>query len=184
MSSRLATPRLTVEPLDVDAHVALLHRWVSHPRSAFWGMLDATVAEVAVEYSRIATEPHHHAHLGRADGVPQFLVETYDPRHSELSGLPELEEGDLGMHVLVAPTDTPRAGFTWAVFRTVMTLCFRDDSVRRVVVEPDVRNDKITRLNTAAGFVVARHITLPTKTAALSFCTREAFAASPLGGTS
>ena len=92
--------------------------------------------------------------------------------------------GDLGMHVLVAPPETPRPGFTRPVFRTVMALCFQDDSVRRVVVEPDVRNDRIARLNAAAGFVVARHIMLPTKTAALSFCTREAFAASSLGRTS
>jgi len=182
--TRPDSPRLTIEPLDLDTHVALLHQWVSHPRSAFWGMVEATLAEVAAEYSRIAAEPHHHAHLGRADGVPQFLVETYDPRHSELSGLPDLAEGDVGMHVLVAPPVTPRPGFTRQVFRTVMTLCFQDDSVRRVVVEPDVRNDRIARLNAAAGFVVARHITLPTKTAALSFCTREAFAASSLGRTS
>ena len=36
-----------------------------------------------------------------------------------------------------------------------MTLCFQDESVRRVVVEPDVRNEKIAQLNAAAGFVVA-----------------------------
>jgi hypothetical protein len=183
----LATPfigmRLTIEPLDVDAHIGLLHEWVTHPRSAFWGMLGATVAEVAAEYSRIAGDPGHHAHLGRADGVPQFLVETYDPHHSELRGLPQLADGDLGMHLLVAPVEVRRTGFTREVFRAVMAFCF-DDSVRRVVVEPDVRNEKIARLNAAAGFVVAHHVALPTKTAALSFCTREAFAASQLGGVS
>ena len=183
-STQLAGPRLTIEPLDVEAHAALLHEWVTHPRSVYWGMLGATVAEVALEYSRIAAEPRHHARLGRADGVPQFLVETYDPQHSELRGLPDLAEGDLGMHVLVAPPDKPRPGFTREVFRAVMRLCFQDESVRRVVVEPDVRNERIARLNADAGFVVARRIALPTKTAALSFCTREAFAASPLGRTS
>ena len=183
-AAQLARPRLTIGPLDVDAHAVLLHTWVTHPRSVYWGMAGATVADVAAEYSRIDAEPRHHAHLGRADGVPQFLVETYDPSHSELSGLPELKAGDLGMHVLVAPPVTVRPGFTREVFRAVMTMCFRNVSVRRVVVEPDVRNTKIARLNADAGFVVARHVTLPTKTAALSLCTREAFAASPLGGMS
>jgi hypothetical protein len=51
-----------------------------------------------------------------------------------------------------------------------------------VVVEPDARNDKIAVLNAAVGFVVARTVELPDKTAALSFCTREGFAASALGG--
>jgi len=183
-STQLVAPRLTLEPLDVDAHAALLREWVTHPRSVYWGMLGATVSEVTREYSRIAAEPRHCAQLGRADGVPQFLVETYDPQHSELGGLPDLAEGDLGMHVLVAPPDRVRPGFTRAVFRAVMALCFQDESVRRVVVEPDVRNEKIAQLNADAGFVVARLIELPNKTAALSFCTREAFAASLLGRTS
>ena len=174
--------RLTLEPLDVEAHAGLLHAWVTHPRSVYWGMLDATSADVATEYGRIAADPHHHAHLGRADGTPQFLAETYDPAHSELRGLSELRPADLGMHVLVAPTDAPVPGFTTAVFRTVMEFCFRNPSVARVVVEPDVRNERIARLNAAAGFVVARHVPLAGKTAALSFCTRAAFRASELGG--
>jgi hypothetical protein len=84
------------------------------------------------------------------------------------------------MHVLVAPTDAPVPGFTRRVFRAVMAHCFTSPAVARVVVEPDVRNDRIAALNAEAGFVVARPVTLPTKEAALSFCTREAFAASPL----
>lgn len=167
----------------MEEHLGLLHGWVTDPKARFWGMLGATAAAVAEEYHRIAEHPHHHAHLGRVDGVPEFLVETYDPARSELAGLvglPELQPGDLGMHVLVAPTDQPRPGFTREVFRTVMQFCFSDAAVRRVVVEPDVGNAKIARFNAAAGFVVAREIPLPGKTAALSFCTREAFAASPL----
>ena len=73
------------------------------------------------------------------------------------------------MHVLVAPTDTPVHGFTAPCSRAVMEHCFADPAVRRVVVEPDVRNDRIRGLNAAVGFRVARTITLPTKKAALSF---------------
>ena len=102
--------RLTVEPLDLERDLGLLHRWVTHPRSVYWGMQGATRAEVAQEYAHIAEDPHHEALLGRADGVPQFLVERYDPFHvEELSPLPELEPGDVGMHLLVAPTESPGA---------------------------------------------------------------------------
>lgn len=174
--------RMTVEPLDPTRHLALLHAWVTHPRSVFWGMQDATVEQVHDEYARIAADPHHHALLGRADGEPAFLMERYDPAHSPLAGLPELRAGDVGMHVLVAPTDRPVHGFTSAVLRRVMEECFADPSVRRVVVEPDVRNDKIAALNAAVGFVVCRTVDLADKTAALSFCTRADFFSSALGG--
>ena len=171
--------RLTVGPLDPTRDLALLHAWVTHPRAVYWGMLDATREQVHDEYARIAADPHHHALLGRADGVPAFLMEHYDPAHSPLAGLPELRPGDVGMHVLVAPTDRPVRGFTAAVMRRVMEQCFADPSVLRVVVEPDVRNDKIATLNAAVGFVVSRTVDLADKTAALSFCSRADFS-SPL----
>ena len=173
--------RLTVEPLDPTRDLALLHAWVTHPRSVFWGMQDATREQVHDEYARIADDPHHHALLGCADGQPTFLMERYDPAHSPLAGLPELRPGDVGMHVLVAPTDRPVHGFTAAVLRRVMEECFADPSVRRVVVEPDVRNERIAALNAAVGFVVSRAVDLPDKTAALSFCSRADFS-SALGG--
>jgi hypothetical protein len=139
------------------------------------------VDEVHTEYARIADDPHHEALLGRADGSPAFLMERYDPAHSPLAELPELRTGDVGMHLLVAPTDTPVPGFTAAVMRRVVVECFADPAVARVVVEPDVRNDKIAALNAAVGFRVVRSIELPDKTAAFSVCTRADFAASQLG---
>ncbi len=50
--------------------------------------------------------------------------------------------------------------------------CFADPGVRRVVVEPDVRNERIRALNAAFGFRELRTITLPTKEAALSVLDR------------
>jgi RimJ/RimL family protein N-acetyltransferase len=171
---------IRIVPLDAETDADLLHGWVTHPRSVFWEMQDATLADVAREYDAIADNPHHDAFIGLVDNVPQFLVERYDPRHSPLAGLPEIAEGDVGMHVLVAPTDEPEHGFTRTVMRAVMQFCFADPGVRRVVVEPDARNTAIGALNKAAGFVVLRDVELPTKTAALSVATRDSFAHSEL----
>ncbi len=174
--------RLTIEPLELPRDLATLHAWVTHPRSVFWGMQGAGVDEVHSEYARIADDPHHEALLGRADGSPAFLMERYDPANSPLAELPELLPGDVGMHLLVAPTDTPVPGFTAAIMRRVIEECFADPAISRVVVEPDIRNDKIAALNAAAGFRVVRPVDLPDKTAAFSVCTRASFAASQLGG--
>ncbi len=171
---------VTFEPVDVDRDAAMLHDWVTHPRSVFWGMQTATVDEVREAYAVIDADPHHHAWLGRVDGEPAFLAEIYDPAHSELATVYEVRDGDIGMHVLVAPTDRPRHGFTSAVFRAVMELCLDDPRHRRVVVEPDVRNLRIAALNAAAGFRVEREVELADKTAALSTCTREQFTQSEI----
>ncbi|HWM74071.1 MAG TPA: GNAT family N-acetyltransferase [Nocardioides sp.] len=171
---------MTLEPLELARDLGRLHAWVTHPKAVYWEMQGASVQDVETEYSLIAENPHHDAWLGRVDGEPAFLAETYDPYHSELAQIPELRPGDLGMHVLVAPTDVPVPGFTRRVFREVMAHCFADPAIRRVVVEPDVRNDRIAALNKVAGFEVVRTVRLRNKEAALSFCTRAAFEESEL----
>ncbi|MBH5335252.1 acetyltransferase [Streptomyces pactum] len=172
-----ALGEFAVRGLDPDADAALLHGWVTHPKSAFWMMQDADVAEVAREYRRITEHPHHEAFIGLHRGSPAFLVERYDPSQVELVGLYDPLPGDVGMHFLCAPTDTPLHGFTRAVITTVMEFLFTDPRVRRVVVEPDVRNTAVHALNAAVGFEVVGPVRKPEKEALLSTCTREQFQA-------
>lgn len=167
----------TVRPLDPLKDAELLHRWVTDPKAAFWMMQDARLQDVEREYMRIAAHEHHHAHLGLHDGEPAFLMERYDPRYVELTGLYDPEPGDVGMHFLVAPTDRPVHGFTRAVITAVMEELFADPDTRRVVVEPDVTNKAVHALNEAVGFAPVREIDKPEKRALLSFCTREQFVA-------
>ncbi|GAA3498254.1 GNAT family N-acetyltransferase [Streptomyces prasinosporus] len=167
----------TVRPLDPLRDAELLHRWVTDPKAAFWMMQDAKLQDVERAYMEIAADEHHHACLGLHDGEPAFLMEWYDPAHRELVGLYEPEPGDVGMHFLVAPTDTPLHGFTRSVITAVMAHLFADPANRRVVVEPDVSNKAVHALNEAVGFVPVREIDKPEKRALLSFCTREQFVA-------
>ncbi|MFI6482859.1 GNAT family N-acetyltransferase [Nonomuraea sp. NPDC050663] len=167
--------RFAVRPLDPVADAVLVHSWVVHPKAAFWMMGDADVARVREVYAGIAAHPHHDAFLGTRDGAPCFLVERYDPRHVELAGLYGHADGDVGMHFLCAPAPRPVHGFTLEVITTVMAWLFADPAVRRVVVEPDIRNHAVHALNAAVGFEVAGPVDKPEKRALLSFCTRERF---------
>ncbi|MEC4014910.1 GNAT family N-acetyltransferase [Streptomyces sp. H27-D2] len=166
-----------VRPVDPDADIALLHGWLTHPKSAFWLMQDAGTADVETEYRRIAADPHHEAFVGLHEGRPAFLVERYDPAYVELVGLYQPQDGDVGMHFLCAPTDTPLHGFTRAVIGTVMDLLFADPATRRVVVEPDVSNTAVHALNAAVGFEIVTGIAKPEKDAYLSVCTRQRYLA-------
>lgn len=173
-------PRLgtfALRPVDPAADAALLHRWVTHPKSAFYLLQDATQADVEREFTGIAAAEHHDAFLGLHEGEPRFLMERYDPAHVELKGLYEARPGDVGMHFLCAPADRPVHGFTLAVIDTVMDMLFADPATRRVVVEPDVRNTAVHALNEAVGFRVERTLAKPEKDAYLSVCTREQYEA-------
>ncbi|MFD6911005.1 GNAT family N-acetyltransferase [Streptomyces virginiae] len=164
-----------VRPLDPFADAELLHGWVTHPKASFWMMQDASLPDVEREYMRIAAHEHHQAFIGLHEGRPAFLMETYDPSELELVGLYDAQPGDVGMHFLVAPSDTPLHGFTRAVITTVMAAIFADPTTERVVVEPDVANTAVHALNEVVGFVPERQVTKPEKEALLSFCTRARF---------
>ena len=167
----------SIRPVDPEADAALLHGWVTQPKARFWQMQDADVERVAREYRAIADAPGHDAYLGLHEGRPAFLLERYDPARDPVGDTYPVENGDVGMHFLVAPTDEPVHGFTREVIGSVMELLFADRATRRVVVEPDVRNDAVHALNAAVGFEPAGTVELPGKQALLSFCTREQFEA-------
>lgn len=167
---------LTLRPVDPAADGDRLYRWLTHPKSEFWRMRDATRDEVVREFDRIAAHPRHDAFLGLHNGEPAFLAERYDPR-DHLAGVYPVGTGDVGMHFLVAPTDVPVHGFTRAVLAAVLDHLFADPAVARIVVEPDVRNTAVHRLNRAAGFRVLDTVAVAGKRAYLSVCTRADYRA-------
>ena len=121
----------TFRPLDPLEDAELLHRWLTHPKAAFWMMQDARQEDVERAYMEIAADEHQHALLGLLNGEPAFLMEQYDPAHRELVGLYEPEPGDVGMHFLVPATDTPVHGFTRAVITAVVAHLFEDPATER-----------------------------------------------------
>jgi RimJ/RimL family protein N-acetyltransferase len=171
----------TFRCVEATADAPLIHSWVTRPYASFWGMQSATVEDVVEEYSKIQSSGHHHALLGLDGGVPAFLMEEYLPARSPLNQAYAVQPGDIGMHLLVAPPEKPRRGFTADVMEAVLDRLFLKPGVDRVVVEPDARNTKIQALNSRLGFRPAGVVTLPDKEALLSFCTQADFQSARTG---
>jgi siderophore synthetase component/RimJ/RimL family protein N-acetyltransferase len=199
--------QITFRPVDPARDAPLVHAWLTHPRARYWEMTDHSPEQTREYLRAIADDPGQDGWIGRvadtahgddapsdhgaddlSDQADVVYVETYDPAILIPPDALRARAGDLGMHVLVGPpVGEPRHGFTAEVMGAVMRFCFGDRRAERVVVEPDVRNDRILAKNAAAGFRVLRELDLTvdghSKRAALSVCTREDFATSPLGGT-
>lgn len=168
---------LALRPVDPHADALLLHGWVTHPKAVFWQMSGCSVGEVEREYARIAASPAHDAFIGLHARRPAFLVERYDPAYDDVGRCYPVQQGDVGLHLLTAPADPPVHGFTRAVMVTAMEFLFADEAACRVVVEPDVRNQAIHRLNAAVGFRVLDLVSLPGKRALLCACSRAGYVA-------
>jgi siderophore synthetase component/RimJ/RimL family protein N-acetyltransferase len=176
-TDRCGTGAIRLRPLRMPDDMPLVHGWVSGEHARYWGLVGRSVAEVEAAYREILRPPGSRAFIGLCAGEPAFLVERYDPADDPIGTYYEVRRGDVGMHILVAPPERRTPGHTWQVFSAVMDFLFADDSVERIVVEPDIRNDKIHRLNRRAGFVYQRVVQLPRKTAYLAFCTRAQYEA-------
>lgn len=189
MASNMASPdavferhvqdvgRLSLQPLNVPKDIPQLHDWMTRDYARFWNMQNYSLKELEDFYRTLMESGHACAFMGQLDGKASFLVECYDPRHDQIGKHYAPPPGDYGMHFLLAPAETPVSGFSYAVICTILEFMFSDKAVSRIVVEPDIQNDKIHVLNTRAGFEYDRQLELPEKTAHLAFCTREQFAA-------
>ncbi|GAC70655.1 putative siderophore biosynthesis protein [Gordonia soli NBRC 108243] len=177
----MSNQRLESARIDPDRDAVTVHQWLTHPKSKYWDMLDSSLAEVTTfltDNIADAGDSEHGLRIGYSDGAPQFMFELYDPLTSDLAapGTGYVHaEGDIGMHLLVAHADHGLSGFTGKVMLYIMRTAFLEVGASRVVVEPDVRNDAVQKLNAAVGFRVAGDYPVADKIARLSYCTRADF---------
>jgi hypothetical protein len=175
-----------VLPLDPKADAGVVHGWVSEPRAAFWGMNGLTEEQVREIYAHLDTLDTHHAFLALHDGKPVGLLQTYEPDADRVGECYDVEPGDIGVHVLLAPAgrDGARPGWSTSVLAAFSAFVLVGLDRRRVVVDPDVRNEKAIARFLRQGFergpvVVLPEIDLPDvylpeKRAQLAFLRREA----------
>jgi hypothetical protein len=174
-----------IRPVDAEADAAVLHGWVSAERASFWGMNGLTRDQVAEIYAHMAGLDTHHAYLVELDGGPVAVLQTYEPSEDRVSECYEVEPGDIGVHVLLAPAGErgARPGWSSALMSVFASYVLVGQDRRRVVVDPDVRNEKALARFLRQGFEVGPVVTLPEidlpdvylpeKTAQLAFLRRE-----------
>ena len=152
-----------IRPLDPSADAEVVHRWVSEERALFWGMNGLTRDQVAEIYAHMATLDTHHAFLLTKDGEPVALLQTYEPEADRVSECYEVQDGDIGIHVLLAPAGPggARPGWTAALFGVITSYVLKGPGRRRVVVDPDLRNEKAVARFLRQGFAAGPVVVLP-----------------------
>ncbi|GHH57421.1 penicillin amidase [Streptomyces umbrinus] len=172
--------------VDPDADLDVLHAWVTAERARFWGMGGFGREQVLETYRHLDSLDTHHAFLAVLDGRPAALFQTYEPAADRVSECYEVEPGDIGVHLLIAPAGAgdERPGYSSALLTAFTVYVMGVLDKRRVVVEPDPRNEKAIARLTRQGFVLGPPVVLPeidlpevhlpAKKAQLAFLTREA----------
>ncbi|MEO0814680.1 MAG: GNAT family N-acetyltransferase, partial [Myxococcota bacterium] len=167
-----------IRPYEVDRDSEFLHGWGQLDYAVFWGLQGKTLAEVRAEYEQLVSREAYEVLVGEVDGNPAFDLERYDPEFDELGKLYPTRDGDCGIHLIVAPRPkNPVPHFTWFMFRASLQRVFAESHVRRVVVEPDIRNRKMFMLCERLGFELDRVVELSHKTAQMAMLARDRYEA-------
>ncbi|MFH0245663.1 GNAT family N-acetyltransferase [Streptomyces sp. HK10] len=166
-----------VVPVDPARDIGLLYGWVSRERARFWGMRDHTREQVLEIYGYLDSLSTHHAYLLHLDDRPVALFQTYEPGADPVGEYYEVRPGDFGLHLMVGPADGgARPGFTGTLLTVFLAyLLAEDPGRRRIVAEPDARNEKAVSRLLRTGFVLGPEIEMPNKRARLVFLDRDAF---------
>ncbi|MEV7993228.1 GNAT family N-acetyltransferase [Streptomyces sp. NPDC086077] len=152
-----------VLPLDAKGDAEVVHGWVSQERAVFWGMNGLTQDEVAGIYAHLDTLDTHHAYLLVKDGEPVALFQTYEPQADRVGECYDVRPGDIGVHLLLAPAGAggSRLGWTTSLIGAAASYVWLVLGRRRVVVDPDVRNEKAIERFLRLGFVAGPKVVLP-----------------------
>ncbi|WP_030682882.1 GNAT family N-acetyltransferase [Streptomyces cellulosae] len=152
-----------VLPLDAHADAGLVHAWASEERAVFWGMNGLTQNQVSEIYAHMATLDTHHAHLLLKDAEPVALLQTYEPEADRVGLCYDVRPGDIGVHLLLAPAGPggARPGWSAALLVAVSSYVLKGLDRSRVVVDPDVRNEKAITRFLKQGFEAGPVVVLP-----------------------
>lgn len=162
---------ISCRPLKWPNDLSLIYSWVTSSKAAYWGLQDARINDINHTYDEILKTAH--VFIGLVQGKPQFLFESYDPKNECLDIHYDYKFGDKGIHILIAPTESPIKGFSEYVMRFVLEFHFNELNTSRIIVEPDCRNNKIHKLNKKVGFNYFKTVNLPNKRAFLAILSKH-----------
>ncbi|MET4159135.1 GNAT family N-acetyltransferase [Agromyces sp. PvR057] len=159
--------------LDPDAHLDVIHAWVTQPRARFWGLGELSRQELRDLYAYVDGLETHHAFLVFRDGTPVVLLQTYEPEHDPVGECYIVEPGDVGLHVFIGDRGAPIDAFTTRISRVLGDFLFASPGAQRIVIEPDVDNEAAVQRMVRTGFEPGPVIDLPTKRGQLAFLSRD-----------
>ncbi|MGH3793357.1 MAG: GNAT family N-acetyltransferase [Pseudonocardiaceae bacterium] len=158
----------SLRPLDPDRDLDLVHSWMNDPEVArFWEM-PWPRSRISGYLHRQGAGPHSAPYLGALDGVAMSYWELYRADLDPLAEYYDALDNDAGVHLLLGPAQYRGRGLAEGLLRAVSGWQLdADPRARRVVAEPDVRNQRSVRVFERAGFHRVTDIDLPDKRAAL-----------------
>jgi RimJ/RimL family protein N-acetyltransferase len=87
----------------------------------------------------------------------------------------EFDEYDQGLHLLIGHKNYLGKGYIYPLLLSILKQKFQVTETKKVIVEPDIRNEKMIHVFKKCGFTPIKEVELPDKTGLLMFCEKSIF---------
>lgn len=146
----------------------LIHRWMNEPHvAAYWNQAwtrERWSEHLAAQLAGVESRPFLIDH----EGQPVAYVELYRAARHAVAAHYDAELHDLGVHIAIGEVALTGRGLARAICGSLIeAILGMEAACRRIIAEPDVRNDAACRLFLALGMRRVREVDLRYKRAAL-----------------
>ncbi|SFE47877.1 Protein N-acetyltransferase, RimJ/RimL family [Lentibacillus persicus] len=173
--NRAFNQTISFRPVEFERDVERLHSW--HQKShviPFWQQ-NMRFPKYKQLLCKLLEDTHQRLWIGEIDGDPMSYWETYWVQDDVLGDYYETDPYDQGVHLLIGKPEYLGKGYALPMLRVISDYLFTDNNTKRIVSEPDYRNDKMIHIFLKCGFQPIKMLQLPDKKAQFMSCERNEF---------
>ncbi len=163
---------VSIRPFDHEQDMERVYEWFHAEHAKPIWKMDWPMAQLELFYRTITANETAHSFIGEINGEPTFNLEVYWATRDLLGEYYDVQPGDYGTHLLIAPTDK-RKKFPSATMQTILDWLFAEPLVDRLVGEGSVESVAALMNKVHVGFRLDQILDMPHKRSHLNFCRRE-----------
>lgn len=161
--------------VSLERDLGRLHAWLNSDHVLPYWTQNDPLPMVRETIADRAADENQTLYIGCLDHTPMSYWESYWAASDRIGGYYDADPADRGIHLLIGPPEYLGKGYGTPLVRAMTAFQFRHPETRRVVAEPDVRNERAIRTFENCGFESRGEVDLPDKTGRLMVCRRETF---------
>jgi hypothetical protein len=166
---------ISFRSFDMGKDIDLIYEWVNSPYAIEFWKMNGPKDVLFKTYSSIIVNPHAHSFIGLLGNQQVCQFDVYRVLADELSNHISADPEDCGIHILMAPNNTPIKGLSSIMVSSFLKFFFSFPIAGDMYGEPDTNNHKAKNLIEPLGFKYQHEAELSYKTASVYRLTRQTF---------
>nr|WP_209121411.1 GNAT family N-acetyltransferase [Alkalihalobacillus sp. BA299] len=166
---------ISFRQVKLEEDLERLHYWHHQDHVIPFWKQNFPLPEYKAHLEKLLQDQHQTLYIGHINGEPMSYWECYWAKDDIIADYYDVRLEDQGIHLLFGPQKFLGKGLALPLLRAIVAFRFQHESTKKIVAEPDIRNDKMIHIFKKCGFEPQKEIDLPDKRGLLMFCERTTF---------